>query len=263
MRLGSAVRLLGCSTLLALAEPAQAQFDAEHDHLTCYRIKGKRITTTAFADNQFGREQLVELTPALLCVPSQKTVTPPGIDPLPPKAVRHFKCYKFRSVKGATLPTVQLTDQFGTEVVRVKGRRLFCTPVVKEIVGSTTTTMATTTTVTTSTTLPVVLCDGGCGGTCPPDHVCTQTQVTGTVDPFSCGCFPTGVTPCGLSAFPQCGGACLGGRICKPHRLFGSLGELLFEGCLRGLSGPCSSGFPACGEGSECPVDRPVCAMSS
>jgi hypothetical protein len=148
-------------------------------------------------------------------------------------------------------------------VVRVKGRRLFCTPVAKEIVGSTTTTTATTTTVTTSTTLPVVLCDGGCGGTCPPDHVCAPTQVTGTTDPLSCGCFPTGVTPCGLSVFPQCGGACLGGRICKPHRVFGSLGELLFEGCLCGLPGPCSSGFPACGGGSECPVDRPVCAMSS
>ena len=104
MRATAVARIIACCSVLLLARPLAAQFDVQHDHLTCYRIKGQRITTTAVIDNQFGQEGLVQLTPALLCLPTQKTVTPPGVDPLPPTAVHHFKCYKVRRVKGTSLP---------------------------------------------------------------------------------------------------------------------------------------------------------------
>jgi hypothetical protein len=256
MRATAVARLIACSSVLLLAGSAAAQFDPQHDHLTCYRIKGQRITTTAVIDNQFGHEDLVQLTPALLCLPTHKTVAPPGVDPLPPAAVRHFKCYKVRRVKGAAPPTVRLTDQFGTEVVRVRERQLFCTPVLKEVMGPTTTTVTTTTVTTTSVTIPLVLCDGGdsaptCGGTCPPGDTCVATQLGGLIP--TCGCFPTGVTPCGGSAFPQCGGACLGDNVCNPHLVTGPGGPI-FQGCLCDSPGPCSpTGPPSCGAGGDCP----------
>lgn len=253
-------RVLVSGSLLLLARPVPAQFDAQHDHLTCYRIKGARITTTAVLDNEFGQETVAQLTPALLCTPTMKTVTPLGVDPLPPAPVRHFKCYKVKKAKGAAAPSVQLADQFGTETVQVKDRRLFCTPV--EVVGPTMTTVTTTTmtTTTTSSTIPVVLCDAGapapaCGGTCPSGFTCVATQVGGGFNP-ACGCFPTGVTPCGSAAFPACGGACLGDDVCNPHVVNGP-GGLIFQGCLCDTPGPCSpTGPPSCGTGGACPVNQ-------
>ena len=35
----------------------------------------------------------------------------------------------------------------------------------------------------------------------------------------SCGCFPDGVTPCGSSDYPQCGGACFGNEVCHAFHL--------------------------------------------
>ena len=262
MRTNAVARVLASSAFLLLTRPVAAQFDAQHDHLTCYRIKGARITTSAVLDNEFGHEDVVQLTPALLCTPTAKTVTPPGADPLPPAPVRHFKCYKVRRVKGARPRSVRLTDQFGTEVVTVKDRQLFCTPVDADLMLPTTTTVTTTTVTTTSVTIPVVLCNGGapapsCGGTCPSGYTCVATQVGGGFNP-GCGCFPTGVTACGSATFPQCGGACLGDDVCNPHVVTGP-GGLIFQGCLCDTPGPCSpTGPPSCGSGGDCPGNQ-VC----
>lgn len=262
MRATAVARTIVCTAVLLATQPAAAQFDPQHDHLTCYRIKGQRITTNAVLDNQFGQEGLVQLTPTLLCLPTQKTTNPPGADPLPPAAVRHFKCYKVRRVKGAAVPTVRLTDQFGTEVVRVKDRQLFCTPVLKEVMGATTTTVASTTTTTTSITIPPELCDGGspaptCGGTCPAGYTCVATEYGGNFNPV-CGCFPVGATPCGSAAYPQCGGACLGDNVCNAHLVTGP-GGILFQGCMCDTPGPCSpTGPPSCGTGGDCPGNQ-VC----
>jgi hypothetical protein len=82
--------------------------------------------------------------------------------------------------------------------------------------------VTTTTTTTTSTTLPILPtpCTGGspepvCDGSCPAGQDCgLDVDLTGGT-PLSCACYPSGVTPCGASAYPQCGGACFGDAVCQ------------------------------------------------
>src|SRR4029077_3574231 len=63
---------LGALCLL-WAGMAAAQFDAQHDHLNCHKLKRGAIITKGQTDNQFGREMIFKLVPEFLCAPTQKT----------------------------------------------------------------------------------------------------------------------------------------------------------------------------------------------
>ena len=117
------------------ATPGRAQFDPDFNHLFCYGIHelpGEVFTpVTVDVETQLGLEEdVLVMRPSLLCAPADKTGG--GADPLPPTAVPHFTCYRpKRSDTQAVI--VQLTDQFGTGLYRIKSRRLLCAPTVKEL----------------------------------------------------------------------------------------------------------------------------------
>ena len=39
---------------------------------------------------------------------------------------------------------------------------------------------------------------------------------------FECACLPAGATPCAISGYPICGGACLDGNVCQAFALEGA-----------------------------------------
>jgi len=226
----SAVAALG----LLLPVRATAQFDPQHSHLMCYQIRDKSITKTLITDDQFGRLLIAKLTPALLCLPTQKTCCAPGTasitcvpttcptGPIQPSAVPHFKCYKV-SARACLDPActkvtgwksgsvvVNLEDQFGPETsIKVGRPQLLCAPVEKKVVSTTTTTTPNTTT-TTLQPCKSPNAAGLCGGSCPQQTACLATS------PTSCDCVPvsqhcTG----GVGGAPVCGGLCPGvGQTC-------------------------------------------------
>ena len=124
------------------------------DHLKCYKVKDPQTKATYSADlgGLVAEPGCTIKVPAVMaCVPATKTnVTPapPGTGGTGP--LNAFGCYKVKCPK-ATLPALQLNDQFGTRVVTPAAPKLLCAPV-----EATTTTTASTTT-TTTTTVP------GCG----------------------------------------------------------------------------------------------------
>jgi hypothetical protein len=84
------------------------------------------------------------------------------------------------------------------------------------------------------TTAPV------CNGTCPTGEECVAV---GPGVPFNdCTCTPVGVTPCGASGYPTCGGAC-------PE---GSAGCGAFSAPSPGFGDYCACG--GCGDGPPCPL---------
>jgi hypothetical protein len=210
--------------MVALAPEAFAQFDAQHDHLKCYKIKGGAIVTKVQTDNQFGREMIFKLVPQFLCAPTQKTCLAtdgscgkpggPSGDP-----VRHFKCYKVAAkqcpsndctkLTGRFAPVpAELIDQFGDEHVTVGVPKMLCAPVEKIVTSGTTTTTSTSTTscpITTTTfhvacgQLPPSSCGGG---DCPRTATCI-VDMTGVC---SCSGPPP---PCGPDVTTgTCGGTC-------------------------------------------------------
>ena len=79
--------------------------------------------------NQFGTIFVDVTRPAMLLVPSAKSLTDPP-QPLVNPAVDHFKCYK---VKGARqqVSGLEIEDQFGTLRVNVKKPISLCVPADK------------------------------------------------------------------------------------------------------------------------------------
>jgi len=226
----AAVAALG----LLFAAPAAAQFDPRHSHLECYQIRDKSITKELITEDQFGRLLIAKLTPALLCLPTQKTCCQPSAagvcvpttcptGPIEPSAVPHFKCYKV-SARACLDPTctkvtgwksgsvvVNLEDQFGPETnIKVGRPQLLCAPVEKKVVSTTTTTTTPNTTSTTLQPCKSPTAAGLCGGSCPPQTTCLATS------PTSCDCVPvtqhcTGV----VGGAAVCGGLCPGvGQTC-------------------------------------------------
>ncbi len=220
----------------ALAAPAGAQFDPQHNHLKCYRIKDAPIVKTIVAENQFGRERIVKLVPQLLCLPTKKICcgnppAVPGCNPVPcppdplstqPAPVDHYKCYKIvaklcaaadlacATVAKAPKPpfVVSLLDQFGAEQVTVGPPQYLCAPVQKVVIGPTTTTTSTTITTTTTSTTTTTLrpCQAGpdalglCNGACPTGFTCLAVPGAG------CDCFPPTQQCTGVA--PSCNGLC-------------------------------------------------------
>jgi len=176
-------------------------------NLECYQIKGyqKPIYTRLRTYNQFGREQILSITPDSLCLPTRKTCCDQwgcapekcGDDPSWAREEGHFKCYKVEKVSTCgdkdpdctyakkvdywkTRAIVNLTDQFGYEDhVQIGQPQRLCVPVDKKVVTSTsststsTSTTSTTTSSTTTTTHKQKECgdygDFKCEGSCKPN----------------------------------------------------------------------------------------------
>ena len=105
-------------------------------HLELLRIEAEPVPpVTVEVNNQFGREQKLDVGPAIyLAVPTQKIE--PNNHPFPQR-LDHFKCYE---VNGEFQPvTVALRDQFGFEPeVKSLDPRLLCNP-TKKVHNNTTT----------------------------------------------------------------------------------------------------------------------------
>lgn len=265
------------ATLLALglAAPAAAQFDPAFNHLKCYRIRPQPGTSggvvkTLLAENQFGRERIVKLTPVLLCAPTKKICCsnaadvpgctqvscPPDPTPNQPAAVDHFKCYKigvkFCDQASAACTTLAkapkgipatLVNQFGTEKVLIGPAKLLCTPVLKIIdtTSTTTSTQTTTTESTTTTTLPCrdVAQPGQapmCAGSCPVGSGLECVFIGGTV---GCTCeIPCALTApapqtCNMQFCPKAGQQCIPTAV-NPC------------GCCFPSGGPCTTASDCC-----------------
>jgi len=228
---------------IGLAGPAAAQFDPAFNHLKCYRIKGPRVEKVFLAENQFGRERIVKLTPLFLCTPTKKIccsnpATVAGCDQVPcladptpnqPAAVDHFKCYKIgvkfcdpSSVACTTLAKAPkgiqatLVNQFGTEDVLIGPAKMLCTPVLKIVTTNTTTTTQTTTTITqtTTTTTTTIPCRDVaqpgmapmCAGDCPAPLACVFVSAVGCTCEIPCAL--QGAT-CNNQFCPKAGQQCI------------------------------------------------------
>jgi hypothetical protein len=130
---------------------AGAELDPERNHLACYPVKGKAIKRSVTLDNAFGSEETASLKPVQVCVPTTKTATPAGTDPIT-VGVPAFTCYRFKVKGKRPKQTVTLTDQFGTTTFSVTRPNLLCAPAVEP--GGATTTSSTAAPATTSTAVP-------------------------------------------------------------------------------------------------------------
>jgi hypothetical protein len=139
------------AAVLLIASVAGAQLDPERNHLACYPVKGKAIKRSVTLDNAFGSEETASLKPVQVCVPTAKTATPAGTDPIT-VGVPAFTCYRFKVKGKRPKQTVTLTDQFGTTTFAVTRPNLLCAPAVEP--GATTTTSSTAAPATTSTAAP-------------------------------------------------------------------------------------------------------------
>jgi hypothetical protein len=258
-----------------VAIPARAQFDPAHNHLKCYKIAGPAIKKKVLADNQFGTELIVKLTPQLLCVPTQKSCCanppntpgcqPTGCAPDPslnqPAPADHFKCYKIMAKVCLDPPTcnqlerfnnktfaVHLEDQFGSQDVDVGNPQLLCAPVLKVVTRPTTTTTTglptttttgvpttTTTTSTTSTTNPPPVCDNGFPCGNCGNGIC---RLRCGPDPQHHTCEPTCVRDVALGEC-RSDGDCASGQICLAVAGVGCPGGCDLPGLLAVCGAPC------------------------
>jgi len=277
MMLRRSVQFGLAALVLGLAPSAVAQFDPQHNHLKCYRIKGKPIAVNLQLDNQFDRERVVQLTPVLLCAPTQKTCCAPGAtaatpcqpipcpaDPSPnqPAPVDHFKCYKVKPTQCLSPTTVNdcatpgrfpknvfevtLTDQFHTEDVVVGLPQLLCTPVLKAVVRPTSTT-------TTSTTTTTICANPPCVPTTTTTTIpCRNTAAAGQ-PPMCAGDCPPQLACVFISSTGQC--------MCEtPCALSGTACNQQFcpnavQKCQPNATNPCGCcNFPGapCSTGTDC-----------
>ena len=118
------------ATSLVLATSAVAQ--PVPDHLECYKIKDPQAKTfyTAELNGLVAEPGCVIMVPAIMaCVPTTKT----NVVPTPPGeggsgTPNSFACYKIRCPK-ATLPPIDISDQFGSRSVRPLTHKVLCAPV--------------------------------------------------------------------------------------------------------------------------------------
>ena len=129
----STVRVLRSKRFCAPADKNHEDPTAptDPDHLTVYTIKQ---TAPRFqrvhgftVNNQFGTMALDLVRPDALFVPTAKSHTGPIPSYTP--AIDHFKCYKARGRFRAG--PIDVTDQFGSIVGRIKRPVRYCAPVDK------------------------------------------------------------------------------------------------------------------------------------
>jgi len=89
------------------------------------------------ANTQFGTYTMDIVAPAILLVPTSKSLTLPMPPPLSPLADRHFQCYRLNNVKGPAPADITVRDQFTapfggiTLDIDVRGPHRLCVPVNK------------------------------------------------------------------------------------------------------------------------------------
>jgi hypothetical protein len=110
------------------AEPIQRP----EEHLKCWQLfGGAAVDETVIVSNQFVQGYALFVKGSQwLCAPALKSLSSPPTGQ--PADSQHYKCYFVRENTVFAESGVTLRDQFGTEVVNVRGTELFCTPVRKE-----------------------------------------------------------------------------------------------------------------------------------
>ena len=241
--------LAGLAISLLVTAVASAQ---TFDHLKCYKMKDPHNFTAVanlapFQNPPFPVEPgcRIKVKGIEFCIPVTKTLVPGGNAPsatvVGQTLQNDFICYTMRCPKPTTpIPSVLVSDQFGSRTLQKFTARRICTPAVKGLPP--TTTIPTPTTTTTTTTLPTNPCtfdavSGTCNGTCPnTGDICQINPATG-----ACDCGPQGPTPCNFATFPACNGTCPGGLICEKDV------TTSFCYCCGVLAAPCTSNADCCG----------------
>jgi len=212
------MKLVG-PALLALQLSVLAGAQPVADHLKCYKVRDPQAKAAYTADlGGLVAEPgcTIKVPATMVCVPATKeNVNPPPQGTGATGAPNAFGCYKVHCPK-ATLPILQLNDQFGSRAVTPRAAKLLCAPAPPPTTTSTTTT-------TTSSCPPATAfyctsspCGGGtpvCNGValCPPGMTCDQTTCTCTGPAVPCGPSLGGAT-CNLCRYGSCppGMACVG-----------------------------------------------------
>ncbi len=103
------------------------------DHLAGYIVEASPPFGGAsglVVNNRFGTFTALLRRPTKLYVPASKGLTAPP-PPLTDKSVDHFLCYDAGGGAGVTKPTVTVTDQFGTRMLKLLGVEEICDAVDK------------------------------------------------------------------------------------------------------------------------------------
>ena len=250
------------------------------DHLKCYKMKDPHNFTavanlTPFQNPPFPLEPgcRIKVRGTEFCIPVDKALgssTAPSAPVVGQPLQNDYICYVMRCPKPATpIPSVLVSDQFGSRTLQKFVARRICTPAIKGL--------PTTTTTTTTTTLPTNPCSldtaGNCNGTCPnTGDTCLYDPATG-----ACGCGPqsaqcaldingtcAGLCPnandiclpnaagtpcscqqqpvaCNFATFPACNGTCPGGQVCEKDV------TTSFCYCCGLLAVPCTTNADCCG----------------
>jgi hypothetical protein len=194
--------LLAIGLIAGLAGTAVAQ--PQHlDHLKCYKIKDpanfSASVTLEALQTQFGLEQCtMKGKGKFFCVPVDKTVTaykdktkPPlnGMSLVSQKLAEDRICYRLKCPKVA-IPTIGVSDQFGTRDIGRFVPIMLCTPARKAVID------------------PPDDCLGTapeCNGACPnSDEIC---RPVGPPPALNCTCQPPPHDLCPDTA-PTCNGDC-------------------------------------------------------
>src|SRR5207237_147579 len=190
----------GC-TLLALQVRVPADAQPVADHLKCYKVRDPQAKATYTADlgGLVAEPGCKIKVPAIMaCVPATKANLEPGPQGTGATGTPNaFGCYKIHC-PAATLPTIQLNDQFGSRAVTARASKLLCAPAPSPTTTSTTTTTTSSCPPATAFYCGGVDCGGGTPG-CYPYAICPAGM---TCDQATCTCTGT-APPCG----PDLGGA--------------------------------------------------------
>ena len=201
--------LLLAALCLTQAPSARAQVA---DHLKCYKVRdpqAKQAYTGDLGGLVAEPGCTIKVPAVLACVPTTKSNVspqPPGGGPTgTPNA---FGCYKIKCSR-ATLPTIQLSDQFGDRPVVPTTAKLLCAPAT-----ATVTTTSTTRPLNLCTTTTIQRCGSGPLNPCPPVAQCPGGQTCQT-DQTGCSCVGPAPT-CDAAGGAFCSaGTCPAGQSCQ------------------------------------------------
>ena|SRR5262245_53690107 len=102
------------------------------DHYKCYKVKGEKFDPKPLVEveDQFELDTDTVVKPALVCNPADKNeegIHFPGV---------HQVCYKVKGQEKLPPVTVRVTNQFGTQDLKVKKKEKFlCVPSNKNCIG--------------------------------------------------------------------------------------------------------------------------------
>jgi hypothetical protein len=117
---------------LGVCAPARAQPPSPNPpginpaHYQCYNVVGKFQPIAARLRDQFGASSASVLQPVILCAPVEKNGE--GITDVK----THLVCFTDKGVKPPN-KTVRVTNQFGTQILKVTTPTVLCVPSLKEL----------------------------------------------------------------------------------------------------------------------------------